>query len=119
MPINKTTGYGQIRISDNAIASIAGSAVIECYGVVGVTPKNPIKDGFNDLLKKENYSKGVIVRNKNGILDIDLFIIVCYGVKISEVVNEAQKRVKYNLEKNLNMDINSVNVYVEGIKVVD
>ena len=118
MPINRKTGLGQIKISDNAIAVLTGSAVSECYGVVGMTAQNLIVDGINDLLKKENYSKGVVVRNKHNVLEIDLFIVVSYGVKISEVVNEVQKRVKYTLEKALNMDVQAVNVSVEGIKVV-
>ena len=67
-------------------------------------------------MKKENISKGIIVRNKKGILDIDVYIILSYGVRISEVVLEVQKRVKYTVEKTLNVDVNEVNVYVEGIR---
>ena len=118
MPINKKTKIGEIKVSDNAIAVLTGSAVSECYGVVGMTAKSPLKDGINDLLKKENYSKGIIVRNKKGILDIDIYIIVSYGVRISEVVLEVQKRVKYIVEKTLNVDVDTVNVFVEGVKVV-
>ena len=118
MPINRKTNLGQIKVSDNAIAVLTGSAVSECYGVVGMTAQNLLVDGFNDLLKKENYSKGVVVRNRNNVLEIDLFIVVSYGVRISEVVFEVQKRVKYTLEKALNMDVQAVNVSVEGIKVV-
>lgn len=118
MSINKKTSLGQIKISDNAIAVLAGGAVIECYGVVGMTSQQVLKDGIFELLKKDNYSKGVVVRNKTNGLEVDLYIIVSYGVKVSEVVNEVQKRVKYTLEKALNMDVLSVNVYVQGIKVV-
>ncbi len=118
MPINRKTKLGQIKVSDNAIAVLTGTAVSECYGVVGMTGQNLIVDGINDLLKKENYSKGVIVRNKHNVLEIDLYIVVSYGVKISEVVIEVQKRVKYTLEKTLNMDVSAVNVNVEGIKVM-
>jgi uncharacterized alkaline shock family protein YloU len=117
MPIKKSTNYGEIKISDEAIATLAGNAVNESYGVVGMTSKNPIKDGYNALLKKENYSKGVVIKNKNNILSIDLYVIICYGVKISEVVSSIQQRVKYELENFLNVDIESVNVYVEGVMV--
>ena len=88
MPINRKTSLGQIRISDNAIATLAGTTVNECYGVVGMISKNYLADGYSALLKKENYSKGVVVKN-----------------------------VKYALEKTLNMDVNSVNVHIEGILV--
>lgn len=118
MSVNKKTNLGQIKISDDAIAVLAGSTVCECYGVVGVTSKDYVKDSLNYLLKKENYSKGVLVTAKNNSLTIDLYIICSYGVKISEVTNEIQKRVKYTVENTLNMDVKSVNVFVEGIKAV-
>jgi len=117
MPVNRNTSLGNISITDSAIATLAGTTVNECYGVVGMTSKNPLVDGYNTLLKKENYSKGVVVANKNGCLNIDLYIVVAYEVKISEVVSQIQQRVKYTLEKELNTDINSVNVHVEGISV--
>ena len=69
-------------------------------------------------LKKENYSKGVVVRQNEGKLELDLYIIVSHGVKISEVVHEVQKKVKYMLEKSLELDFNVINVFVQGVKVM-
>lgn len=117
MPINKKTGLGQINITDDAIATLAGTTVNECYGVVGMISKNYIKDGYSALLKKENYSKGVVIKNNKNGLQIDVYVVISYGVKISEVVNGLQERVKYALEKSLNVDIDMVNVHVEGIAV--
>ena len=117
MPINRKTSLGQIRISDSAIASLAGTTVNECYGIVGMISRNYLADGYSALLKKENYAKGVVVKNgKNGI-KIDEYVVISYGVKISEVVAQLQERVKYALEKTLNMDVESVNVHIEGIQV--
>ena len=117
MPVNKSTNFGQIKISDEAIAILAGTTVNECYGIVGMTSKNPIKDGYNALLKKENYSKGVVINNSKKGLTIELYVIIGYEVKISEVVHGVQQRVKYVLEQTLNMDVSAVNVFVEGIQV--
>lgn len=117
MPISKKTNLGQIKISDDAIASLAGTTVNECYGVVGMVSQNYIKDGYSALLKKENYSKGVVIKNNKNGLQIDIYVVVSYGVKISEVVNGVQQRVKYALEKTLNIDVDVVNVHVEGINV--
>lgn len=117
MPVNKNTNLGQIKISDDAIATLAGTTVNECYGVVGMTSKNIIKDGYKTLLKKENYSKGVVIRSDNTSISIDLYIVVSFGVKVSEVVASIQQRVKYTLEKTLNVDIQSVNVYVEDVSI--
>ena len=115
MAINKKNIYGDIQISDNAIAILAGTAVLECYGVVGVTSKR-IRDYAYEILKKENYAKGVIINNNDSVINIDLYVILSYGIKISEVVNEIQKKVKYVVEKTLNIDVVGVNVHVEGIK---
>lgn len=117
MPVKRKTDLGKINISDDAIATLAGSTVNECYGVVGMVSKNHLKDGYNSLLGKENYSMGIVINNVNNHLEIDVFIIVIYGVKISEVVLSVQQRVKYTVETSLNIDVDSVNVHVEGIKV--
>ena len=118
MSIKKNTALGSIKISDEAIATLTVSAVMECYGVVGMASQKVIKDGFYELLKRDNFSKGVIINNKPEGIEVDLYVVISYGVKVTEVVNEIQKRVKYTLEKTLNMDVCSVNVYVQGIKVI-
>ncbi|MBQ4020014.1 MAG: Asp23/Gls24 family envelope stress response protein, partial [Erysipelotrichaceae bacterium] len=79
--------------------------------------KNYLADGYSALLKKENYSKGVVVKNDKQGINVDVYVVISYGVKISEVVAQLQERVKYALEKTLNMDVNSVNVHIEGILV--
>src|SRR5690625_7238134 len=76
---------GSIDIAIDVIANIAGSAVVESYGVVGMASKHQVRDGFAELLGKENYSRGVVVENNDGLLDVDLYIIVGYGLIINEV----------------------------------
>ena len=118
MSIKRSTGLGSINITDEAVANLAGSAVIECYGVVAMTSRKFLKDGFLELLKKENYARGVIVRNLPEGIEVDLYVVISYGIKVTEVINEIQKRVKYSLEKAMNIDVKAVNVYVQGIQVV-
>ena len=72
MSISKSTQYGNIEISIDAIASLAGGVVTECYGVVGMASQKFLKDGIAELLKKENYAKGVVVRQKEDHLELDL-----------------------------------------------
>jgi uncharacterized alkaline shock family protein YloU len=119
MAIERVTGLGNINISQEAIATLAGGVVSECYGVVGMASKQVLKDGWAELLKKGSYTKGVVVRHEEGGLAIDLYIIVSFGVKISEVVQEAQKKVKYVLENSLAENISSVNVFVQGVQVMN
>ena len=118
MSISKSTEYGNISISLDAVAALAGGVVTECYGVVGMASQKFVKDGIAELLKKENFAKGVVVRQSENGLELDLYIIVSHGIKISEVVDEAQKKVEDMMEKTLELKFNAVNVYVQGVKVM-
>lgn len=117
MAIETKNQFGQISVSDDAVATLAGGVVTECYGVVGMSSQQIFKDGLAELLQGENYSKGVIVRRTDAGFELDLYIVVSYNVKISQVVLEVQKKTKYMLEKTLGQKFNTINVYVQGIRV--
>lgn len=117
--ISKTTDLGEINLSLDVVASVTGGAATECYGVVGMASQKIMKDGFFDLLGYDNYSKGIVVEDGQTGIIINVFIIVGYGVKISEVVYEVQKKVKYVLETTLDIDIEAVNVFVQSVRAMD
>lgn len=117
MSIERMTQLGNINISSEAVAQLAGGVVTECYGVVGMASQKVVKDGFAELLKKDNYTKGVVVRKTEMGFEIDLYVILSYGVKISEIVQSVQNKVKYMLEKSLEQTFVKVNVFVQGVKV--
>ena len=119
MSIERMTQLGNINITSEAIAQLAGGVVTECYGVVGMASKHQVRDGFVERLGKENYSRGVVVENNDGLLDVDLYIIVGYGVKISEVANNIQTSVKYRLEKTFGLTINTINIHVQGVRMIN
>lgn len=119
MSIELKNEFGQIDISQDAVAQIAGGAAIECYGIVGMASKHQIRDGLTDILGKENFTKGVVVRQEKEHLHIDMYIIVSYGTKISEIAYQIQSKVKYTLNKSLGMSVESVNVYVQGVRVAN
>ncbi len=52
MPINKSTEYGNIEISLDAIANLAGGAITECYGIVGMASQKTLKDGQGRIIEK-------------------------------------------------------------------
>ena len=99
------------------LLQIAGGAAIECYGIVGMASKHQIRDGLTDILGKENFTKGVVVRQEKENLHIDMYIIVSYGTKISEIAYQVQSKVKYTFNKTLDMTLKSVNIYVQGVRV--
>lgn len=118
MTVKIKTNAGTIEISNEAIATVVGGAATDIFGIVGMASKNQVRDNLNDILRKENYSKGVIVRQEENGVAIDVYIIVSYGTKISEVSRNAQENVKYNLEKLLGVMANSVNIFVQGVRVL-
>ncbi|HLR51758.1 MAG TPA: Asp23/Gls24 family envelope stress response protein [Candidatus Avamphibacillus sp.] len=117
MSIELNTNDGQVTITNDVIATIAGGAAVECYGIVGMASKSQIKDGLAEILRKENFSRGVIVRQEANRLHIDMYIIVSYGTKISEVAHNVQSQVKYTLSQSLGLSIDSVNIYIQGVRV--
>ncbi len=119
MTLEKQTNYGNISVTEEAVATLAGAVITECYGVVGMSSRQVLRDGWAELLKKENYARGVVVRKTDTGFEIDLYIIVSFGVRISQVVQEAQKKVKYMLEKSLSVEVSAVNVFVQGVRVVE
>ncbi|WP_078380936.1 Asp23/Gls24 family envelope stress response protein [Sutcliffiella halmapala] len=119
MSIELKTSYGHIDISNDVIATIAGGAAIDCYGIIGMASKSQIKDGLSEILRKENFTKGVIVRQDEDQLHIDMYIIVSYGTKISEVAHNVQTKVKYTLNQMLGLSVESLNIYVQGVRVTN
>lgn len=119
MSIDLSTNYGQVTITNDVIATVAGGAAVECYGIVGMASKNQLKDGIAEILRKENFSKGVVVRQEEDSVHIDMYIIVSYGTKISEVANNVQNQVKYTLDKTVGLSVDSVNIYIQGVRVAN
>ncbi|RIO02540.1 Asp23/Gls24 family envelope stress response protein [Mammaliicoccus sciuri] len=119
MTVEITNEYGSIDISNDVIATLAGGAAVECYGIVGMASKHQVRDGIAEILGRDNYAKGVIVSQNEGVLDVDMYIIVSYGTKISEIANNVQSAVKYTLEQSLNLKVNAVNIYIQGVRVIN
>jgi uncharacterized alkaline shock family protein YloU len=119
MSIELKNDYGQIDISNDVIAQVAGGAAVECYGIVGMATQHQIRDGLTDILRKENFAKGVIVRQDGSDLVIDMYVIISYGTKISEVAYQVQSKVKYTLTKTIGMPVKAVNIYVQGVRVTN
>lgn len=119
MSIEMKTQHGFVDISNEVVATIAGGAAVDCYGIIGMASQKQIKDGLAELLGKENFRKGVLIRDDDEEIHIDMYIIVSYGTKISEVAHNVQTKVKYQLEQMLGLDVDSVNIFVQGVRVTN
>ena len=113
MAVKIQNQFGNIDISNEVIATVVGGAATEIFGIVGMASKNQIRDNLNEILKRDNYSKGVVIRQEDEGIAVDVYIIVGYGTKISEVCRNVQDKVKYNLDSMLGITAESVNVIVQ------
>lgn len=116
MPGKIMTQYGEVHITDDVLASLAGLAAMECYGIVGMASKSA-KDGFVELLRRENLSRGVKVSSEEEEIIIDLYVIVEFGTKISVVADNIISKVKYTLENLTGLKVKKVNINVHGVRV--
>ncbi len=111
--MTEETGWGKIEIAPTAIASIATWTVLECYGVVGITSRR-LRGGF---FRRDNYRRGVEVKIDGGRIIINLYVVIEYGTRISEVAHNIMSNVKFSVEKVLGTPVAEVNVHVQGLRV--
>lgn len=116
MSVKTSNVYGNITVSNEAIAKVTAYIVRECYGVVDLVSQK-FSDNLNDLFKKNPLTKGIKVLTVNNRIYIDLYVILKYGVSINAVADSLKKAVKYGLEQFTGMIIDSVNVNVVGVRV--
>ena len=113
------THMGNISIDNEVIAQYAGSVAMECFGIVGMAGIN-VRDGVFGLLKKESMTRGINVSlTPEGKLVIDFHVIVSYGVNILSVSDNLMNNVKYKVEEFTGMKVDKINIFVEGVRVID
>lgn len=113
------TKLGKIVIDTDVIATYAGSVAVECFGIVGMAAVN-MKDGLVKLLKKDYLNHGISVEvNDNNEITLDFHVIISYGVSIATVSDNLMETVKYKVESFTGMKVKNMNIYVEGVRVID
>lgn len=115
----KSTDFGNILIDNIVIAKYAGLAAVECFGIVGMAAIS-MTDGLVKLLKRESLSKGItVVVEPHNELTIDFHVVVSYGVSISAVADNLISNVKYKVEEFTGMNVKKINIFVDGVRVID
>ncbi|MEQ8155817.1 MAG: Asp23/Gls24 family envelope stress response protein [Clostridiaceae bacterium] len=107
---------GIITYSEDVISKIVGLSTMECYGVVGMVSKNA-SEGFWELIRIENLSKGVKISCANDKLNIEVFVMIEYGTNISTISNNIIQKIKYNLENYTGLKVSSITVNVQALRV--
>jgi len=114
--VSEETSFGKIEVSPKTISHIASRATQQAYGVVGLTSRNA-RPGWAELLRREDEYKGVVVKFSGGRVIIDLYVVIEYGTRISEVARNIMSSVKFAVESALGVPVVQVNVNVQNIRV--
>ncbi|MCI8294253.1 MAG: Asp23/Gls24 family envelope stress response protein [Hespellia sp.] len=114
-----STDLGIITIHSEVIAKYAGSVAVECFGIVGMAAVS-MKDGLVRLLKKESLTHGIQVEiSEENSITLNFHVIVSYGVNILSVSDNLMSNVKYKVEEFTGMKVDTINIFVEGVRVID
>ena len=114
-----STDLGIITIDPEVIAKYAGTVAVECFGIVGMAAVN-MKDGLVHLIKNESLTRGIKVSiSEDNHVSLSFHIIVAYGVSISAVTDNLISNVKYRVEEFSGMPVDKINIYIEGVRVID
>ena len=107
---------GKVSISSDVVAQYAGSTAVECFGMAAVS----MKDGLVKLLKGDSLTRGIKVEiDSDNRIEVDFHVIVSYGVSISTVADNLIENVKYKVSEFTGLEIKKINIYVEGVRVID
>lgn len=113
------TPNGKIIIDNEVIATYAGSVAVGCFGIVGMAAVN-MKDGLVKLLKRDYLTHGINVEvDENNEITIDFHVIVSYGISIATVSDNLIDTVSYRVESFTGLKIKKINIFVEGVRVID
>ena len=112
---SKENSIGSIFISHRALATIASQSALESYGVVGLATKN-LATGISQLLVKDPV-QGVDIIYKEGLVVIDLYIVIEYGTRIKSVADNVAELVKYQVENTTSLIVEKVNIHVRGLRI--
>jgi len=107
--------WGRIEVFPSAVAAVAGHAALRCYGIAGMSARG-LRDGFAELLHRENVDRGVEVSEVEGGLAVDVYVVIQYGIRITEVAHNLQEAVKFAVERTVDVPVMEVNVNVQGVR---
>lgn len=110
------TRLGKIHISEEYLQKLIGQAVTSCFGVVGMVPSTGKQKLFSLLTRKEDIKQGIIIRGNADSINIELHIIVSYGMNINAIAQSIVHKVQYTVAESTGIKVGKVTVKVDGIK---
>ena len=117
MAITVTNDLGSVSVSEDLIATLAGYAAVENYGIVGMCARSA-GDAIVELFGRENLQKGVLIEKVGeDQVDVSLHVALQYGVSLPAVSQNTKQNVRYRIEDLAGVSVRNVNIFVESIRV--
>lgn len=106
------SSLGRITISSEAVAQLVGHTAAECYGVVGTGGRGRV----SKLLTRDRLTQGISVRRGAEGLQIDLHVVVEYGLNLAAVAATLRSRVTYEVERLTGLQVAAVEVHIQDVR---
>lgn len=78
MSLRTKNTYGEITITDEAVANVAGRLALDCYGVVDKVPRK-FSDALADLFRRSSWGRGVKVVTKETVFMLTSMLFFVSG----------------------------------------
>lgn len=115
-PMEIVSNGGKIKISHDIIMTIARHIATDVKGIVSISGGLPggIVDVFS---KRASTKKGVKIESEETQIVINLALVIKYGIKIPDLVQDVQEKVKSAIEAMTEIEVSKVNVYIQDIEI--
>lgn len=114
--ISYETRKGTITITEQFLSKLIGYQVTSCFGVVGMVPSGSRQKILGVFSKQPALDTGIKVSGDAESIDVELHIVVSYGMNINAMAASITEKVKYAVEDITGITVNRVSVMVDGIK---
>ncbi|MGN0426789.1 MAG: Asp23/Gls24 family envelope stress response protein [Agathobacter sp.] len=109
----KSDALGDVQVSDDVVAIIAGLAATEVEGVSSMAGN--ITNEIVSKLGMKNLSKGIQVELIEGEVKVDVAINIAFGYSIPEVSEKVQEKVSTTVENMTGLKVAVVNVKIASV----
>ena len=113
----KSDEIGEIRVSEEVVAIIAGIAATEIEGVSSMAGN--ITNEIVSRLGMKNLSKGIFVEVMDEEIKVDVALNIAYGYAIPEISAKVQERVKSSVENMTGLTVAVVNIRIASVDMGD
>lgn len=106
---------GNITTSSKDIVNEIASIVTSTFGVIGVSNSDFFNEGFSYLVSKRNYEKGIVLKEEDSELNIELYVVIAFDFKVDLVLKSIEKNINWVLKNKYDVEISNLDIFVTNI----